>query len=216
MFAPVHALGAANMTALAFFDMAFLRDQRGLLLTGILDGLKISDGAQVRRKSFLAALSGAILFALVFAGALQLWIPYSKGGITLYEAVYNGHNLAPFKEYGALMLGSTKATWDAPVFFGVGVVFTVFLSYMRTVFYWWPFHPLGYALCVSWAVSNFWFSALLAWMTKALILRYGGMRLYTKGRPLFMGLIIGEFGMAVAWTLITALTGITAPEFPWP
>jgi len=66
----------------------------------------------------------------------------------LYPAVYDGLNVAPFKEYQAQMLGSTKATWDAPVFFGVGVLFTIFLSYMRTMFYWWPFYPLGYALCV--------------------------------------------------------------------
>ena len=216
MFAPVSALGPANMTMLAFFDMAFLRDQRGLLFTGMLDGLKIADGARVRRRAFLPIFVIGILAALLFAGVLHLWIPYTRGGITLYQAVYQGLNLAPFKDYQAQMLGSTRATWDAPVFFAVGVVFTLFLSYMRAMFYWWPFHPLGYALCVSWAVSNFWFSCLIAWMVKGLILRYGGMRLYVRARPWFVGMVIGEFGMAAVWTLINALTGITPPDFPWP
>jgi hypothetical protein len=215
MFAPIGALGAANMTMLAFFDMAFLRDQRGLLFTGLLDGLKMSDGVHVRRRAFLPIFGIGILAAMVFAGVIQLWIPYTRGGITLYPAVYDGLNVAPFKEYGAQMLGSTKTTWDAPVFFGVGVLFTVFLSYMRTMFYWWPFHPLGYALCVSWAVSVFWFSCLLTWIIKSLILHYGGMRLYTKARPWFIGMILGEFGMAVIWVLISALTHVTAPAFPW-
>ena len=33
MVGSIHALGAANLAALAFFDNLFLRDQRGLLLT---------------------------------------------------------------------------------------------------------------------------------------------------------------------------------------
>ena len=215
MFAPIHALGPANITLLAFFDMAFLRDQRGLLFTGIFDGLKITDGAKIRRRALLPVFAVGILAAMVFAGALHLWIPYTKGGITLYDAVYNGHNVAPFKEYQTHLQGSAITTWAAPVSFVVGIIFAVFLSYMRTVFTWWPFHPLGYALCISWAVSVFWFSCLIAWIVKGLILRYGGMRLYVVARPLFIGMILGEFGIAVIWTLISALTGITPPLFPW-
>ena len=64
-------------------------------------------------------------------------------------------------------------------------------------------------------MSVFWFSCLLAWMIKGLILRYGGMRTYVAGRPFFVGMIIGEFVAALAWTAINALTGITPPVFPW-
>ena len=215
MFAPIHSLGPANLTMLAFFDVAFLRDQRGLLFTGLFDSLKISDGAGVRRRAFLPVLGVGVVSAMVLAAIIHLWIPYTRGGLMLYDCVYNGHNLAPFKEYQAHMMDSAQPTWVAPVFFGIGILFTVFLSYMRTVFYWWPLHPLGYALCVSWAVTVFWFSCLLAWMIKGLILRYGGMRTYVAGRPLFIGMIIGEFVAALTWTAINALTGITPPVFPW-
>jgi len=64
-------------------------------------------------------------------------------------------------------------------------------------------------------VSVFWFSCLLTWIIKGLILRYGGMRLYTRAKPWFIGMILGEFGMAVIWVLISALTHVTAPAFPW-
>jgi len=216
MFLPVHAMGPANMTMLAFFDVAFLRDQRGLLFTGFLDGLKISDAGNVRRRAFLGVFCLAILGALVFGGFLHLIIPYSRGGITLYQAVYQGHNLAPFREFESHMGGSPPLSWQAPVFFGVGIVVTMFLAYMRALFYWWPLHPLAYALCVSWTISVFWFSALVAWLIKVLLLRYGGMKFYVRARPWFLGMILGEFGMAVLWTVISALTGCPTPEFPWP
>jgi len=87
---------------------------------------------------------------------------------------------------------------------------------MRARFWWWPFHPLGYALCASWTMIVFWFPVLIAWILKTLIARYGGMRLYTRARPFFLGLILGEFSMAVLWTGISALTRTPAPFFPWP
>jgi hypothetical protein len=37
-----------------------------------------------------------------------------------------------------------------------------------------------------------WFPTLIGWGVKALILRYGGMRLYRSGIPFFLGLLVGE------------------------
>ncbi|MDI6828904.1 MAG: hypothetical protein QME62_10510, partial [Armatimonadota bacterium] len=216
MFAPVHTLGAANITLLAFFDVAFLRDQRGLIFTSFLDSLKASDGVRIRRRALLPILVAAVLASCLIGGIIHMIIPYSRGGITLYQAVYQGLNLAPFREFESHMFGSKPMDWQGPVFFCAGVVFTLFLSYMRSLFYWWPLHPLGYALYVSWTISVFWFSALVAWIIKVLLLRYGGMRLYIRARPWFLGMVLGEFGMAVMWTLISALTGAPTPEFPWP
>jgi len=216
MFAPVHTLGPGNMTMLTFFDGAFLRDQRGLLLTGFLDGLKISDGANVRRRAFLPVFIIGILAALFVAGFLHLWLPYTRGAITLYWYVYQGNPVWAFSEYQGHMGWAAPGTWQAPVFFAVGILFTIFLSYMRAMFYWWPLHPLGYALCISWTMTVFWFSCFIAWMVKGLVLRYGGMQMYIKARPWFLGMVLGEFGMAVIWTLISALTGAPTPDFPWP
>lgn len=216
LFAPVGTLSPGNLTMLALFDSAFTRDQRGLLLTGFLDGLKISDGANVRRRTFLPVFAIGIISALLIAGYIHIKLPYERGGITLYSYVYYGNNLLGLQEYQGHMLGKTPGTWQGPVFFVVGILFTIFLSYMRAMFYWWPFHPLGYALCISWTMSVFWFSCFIAWLIKSLFLRYGGMKFYIKARPWFLGMVLGEFGMAVVWTLISAITGCPTPVFPWP
>jgi len=217
MFAPVHTLGPANMTMLSFLDAAFLRDQRGLILTGFLDGLKISDGTNVRRRAFLPAFIIAIILAMLVAGGIQLYLPYAKGAVTMYYYPYQANNLWGFNDYQPFMKAAgLTVDWRGPTFFAVGAIFTVFLSYMRATFYWWPLHPLGYALCGSWTMIVFWFPCLIAWILKTLILRYGGMRLYIKARPWFFGMVLGEFGMAVIWALVSALTGAPTPEFPWP
>ncbi len=216
LFAPAQTLGAQNLTLLAAFDATFTRDQRGLIFTGMMDGLKMTDSGNVRRRSFLTVFFVALFASFLVAGYLHMWFPYHKGGMTLYDCVYNGHNVAPWKDYEAEIRNPIKVDWQAPVFFGVGIVVTILLAYMRAMFYWWPLHPLGYALSVSWTVSVFWFSAMVAWLLKSVVLRYGGMQLYAKARPWFLGMVLGEFGSAVIWTIIGAITGTPTPLYPWP
>ena len=63
----------------------------------------------------------------------------------------------------------------------------------------------------------FWCPVLVAWSIKQPLIRYGGMKLYRKLRPFFLGMIFGEFGMAVVWTVISWAAKIPAvPSFPWP
>ena len=216
MFAPATNLGPSNLTVLAFMDAAFMRDQRGLLLTGFLDGLKMADGSRMSRASMRWVFVIGILAAMLVAGAIHLWLPYTKGGMHLYSYAYNGNNYWAFREYEGQIRGAASPDWQPKVFFVVGIIFALFLSYMRALYYWWPLHPLGYALCISWTMSVFWFSCLIAWIIKTVILRYGGMKLYIKARPWFLGMVLGEFGMAVIWALISGVSGVTAPTFPWP
>jgi hypothetical protein len=217
IFAPTHTLGAANMTMLGFMDAAWFRDLRGLVLTGFLDGLKIADGAKIRRRSFLPVFVVAILIAMIIGGIFQIYLPYSHGGINLYGYTYMANNMWAFQDYTPAMRGPVPSVgWQAPVFFVVGVVVTLFLAYMRYTFFWWPLHPLGYALCYSWTIMVFWFPCFVAWLIKVLVMRYGGMKMYLRARPFMLGLIMGEFSMAVVWALIAWAFKVPAPFFPWP
>jgi hypothetical protein len=216
LFAPTHMLGPSNMTAFAFLDPSLFRDQRGLVLTGFLDGLKMADGVGGSKRVFGAAFVVALLAALVLAAVFQLWLPYHRGGITMYSYVYQANNIWAFQDYAPAMAGQSLMDWHRQVFFVVGVLVALFLAIMRTRFAWWPFHPLAYALSASWTLIVFWFPCFVAWLVKTLILRYGGMRLYVRMRPFFLGMILGEFGMAVFWAVVSWIFNAPAPFFPWP
>ena len=219
MFIPLHSLGPVNLTQMAFFDNLFLRDQRGLVLTGMLDISKMSDGAKINRRAFVPVLVIGVMIALVVSTYLNICVPYQIGGARMDGWMMQGSPQCTWTDYqnyfapGATSL--SQNAWQMPVFFSVGVVITLILSAMRAAYFWWPLHPLGYALSGSWSTVIFWFPCLVAWMLKALSLRYGGMSFYVRCRPFFLGLVIGEFGMACILVLLSVWFKIPPPAFPW-
>lgn len=56
-----------------------------------------------------------------------------------------------------------------------------------------PLHPVGYAVSSSWSLNQVWLSLLIAWCCKVAIVRAGGLRLYRRAIPFFLGLILGDF-----------------------
>ena len=96
---------------------------------------------------------------------------------------------------------------------GAGYLFTVMLMALRMRFYWWPFHPVGYAVSSSWSLNIIWLPLLIAWIVKLLLLRYGGLKLYRDSLPFFLGLILGEFVVGSLWTIIGIVLGIPSYGF---
>ncbi len=210
-------LGPRNLTVLSFMDGLFSRDLRGLVLTGFLDAQKLGDGLGAHRRGLPPVLVLSLLLAIPLAAFIHLYLPYRFGGVNMYSYVYRANTTTQFwRENAPYMQGVGEFTWDVPVWFAVGAAVTAWLSLMRRQFMWWPLHPLAYALSASWTVTVFWFPVLVAWLVKTALTRYGGVRIYQQARPFFLGLVFGEFSMAVLWTIISAIFGTRAPAFPWP
>jgi len=89
------------------------------------------------------------------------------------------------------------------------------LALLRLRFAWWPLHPIGYLMLGTYPVQHLWFSILIGWIAKSLVLRFGGAKLYTDGKPLFFGLIVGESAAAGFWLLMgILLSGLHLPYRP--
>jgi hypothetical protein len=100
------------------------------------------------------------------------------------------------------------------LFVGVGAGIFALLTVLRGRFLKFPFHPLGYLLFLFgvfhlWlspyykgapgvkleGASWLWGSALVAWLIKKLMIKYGGMNTYRAAKPAFIGLIVGSLFM---------------------
>jgi hypothetical protein len=217
MFGDVRGLGASSVTGLAFLNGVWMRDQRGLVLTGFLDSMKLADGVRVRRRSLLGVFALALVVALLVAGYLHISLPYQLGAAQMYSYVYRGNPVWAFTDAAAVLNGSKQPLPAyATASFGAGAGVTMLVVALRSRVLWFPLHPLGYALSPTWTIIVFWFPCFVAWLCKVFILRYGGMRVYAWARPFFLGMVLGEFTMAVLWTLPSLVYRTPTPAMPWP
>jgi hypothetical protein len=218
MVGDVRNLGPANLTGMAFLDGLWMRDQRGLVLTGFLDSMKFADGVRVRRRSLLGVFGIALVVALAISGYLHISLPYKLGAVQMYSYVYQGNPVWAFNNAATVLNRSQPPLpFLATTNFSIGALVTVLLATLRTRLLWFPLHPLGYALSGCWTMMVFWFPCFVAWLFKIVILRYGGMKLYARLRPFFLGMVLGEFTLAIFWTLPALFDRYTpTPSFPWP
>ena len=94
-------------------------------------------------------------------------------------------------------------------FAGLGAALMGLLTFGKNRFVGFPIHPIGLAVGLPHPVQIIWPSVFFAWLCKALILKYGGARLYVRLRPLFLGMVLGSFGTAGIWLIIDLCTGMT-------
>jgi len=210
------SLGVSTLALLSIFDLVYMIDTRGLLLTGFLDSMKLSDSVKLKKSSLLVALITAVIVAFVFGAVIQVWLPYRHGGNYMNHQPYRSFPRLAHSAYARYIEGYAPDLGLLPLkFFGIGTAVTTFLIIMRHLYWWWPLHPIGYALAFSWNLMAYWLSILVAWVIKFSLMRYGGIRSYRKARPFFLGFILGEFSMALLWTVINWVTDVPAPYFPW-
>ena len=54
-------------------------------------------------------------------------------------------------------------------------------------------------------IERMWFSIMIGWLLKVLIVRFGGSSLYQSAKPFFLGLILGETAAAGMWLLVSVI-----------
>ena len=101
--------------------------------------------------------------------------------------------------------GPQSTHWGRMGCFGVGAAAMAVLTFLKYRFAWWPLHPVGLAVASVWTIRRSAFSLFLAWVAKVLILRLGGVRLYRRAAPFFLGLVLGCFTAIALSQLIDAL-----------
>jgi len=197
-------------TLMHFTTIAMTMDQREGMVPYIFNSVRMTDGTgQIKRRGRLYAVwIGCMLAALVLAGWVHLHACYKYGGSTTdgwatywlpllcYNSSVNFGNLKDSPDEYARQVERSHIRVAA----GAGIVLA--LSALRLRFQRWPLHPIGYIVADSYPMQAFWFSILIAWACKSIIMRLGGAALYQKLRPLFLGLVVGDTLATAFWIIV--------------
>ena len=206
------AVGPRNISTQALTSLNYLQwfdwDYRGTAMAHQMEAMKISSAAGLRRRDLVRALLLSVGLAIIVSFLVVLAIYYHYGAESgKVESYRTNWASMPLNLLATWSESGRGVGWDEIGGGAAGMVMVVFLSAMHTRFVWWPFHPAGYALSCTFTPQWLWCPLFVVWLCKVLILRYGGVRLYRRGIPFAVGLILGDYVVAILWGLIGLISG---------
>ena len=171
-----------------------------LLLSTQIDSLKIAREALLRRRDLIVTLFAALLVGSFVGIWSLLYFWYGDGAENLLNWPIKGAQRS-FRAAVAHMKYQSGMDWYASSALAAGFLFTALLSALRRWFWFWPLHPLGYAISQT-SSTHLWGMFLVAWAIKAAVMRYGGVRAYRTTVPFFFGIVFGQIGMQMVGNLL--------------
>ena len=188
----VASIGTVNMSQPSITILALSQNMtcygKGMVLPPITQITRICDYTRGHAGWLVFSVCLAFAASYLMSCGFTLWLGYSDGA-------YN-FNAYPFTYYSRRIFDRVVYRMSHPwqidphrlIFMGTGVAVMTILTFLRYRFSWWRLNPLGFALprLTHQVYSLFW-----AWVIKTLILQLGGVQLYRRSQPFFIGLIVG-------------------------
>lgn len=203
---PIHRiLGATNMTAPGIVAISMTKnwhhDLKTALLAPMANAARVLDTTREHRNQLVLAVAIAVV---VVAGG------------SAYYAIASGYETGAYN-YGAIYADSVQGKFDTAVKyirdpFGVkrfrawwsllGFGTVAILAGLRFAFPGWPLHPIGFVTATTYPAKRVVLSILIGWLAKFAILRTGGIGLFRRATPFFLGMMVGYFlGVGVSFVV---------------
>lgn len=202
------AIGAKGLTALTF-TYVWQSEMRLFPMIAAANSLKLAEAVVGTKRRLFWGMALALVVSLGGATWIIFQVCYEHGGINLHPFFMTRQATRTFTDMARPMVDPLPADMRGWLFTGIGGLVEAVLLWGHHRFYWWPLHPLGFIVSVGWLAGQVWFSVFIAWALKLGIVKWGGMPLYERAKPFFLGLILGEATAAGLWLCIDGGLGET-------
>ncbi|MCY3790988.1 MAG: hypothetical protein OXH63_19610 [Gemmatimonadetes bacterium] len=204
------AIGTQGMVVLAM--TFFWTNGRSFAMTSAANSLKLGEGFGGSKRPLFWTMLLAMAVGLVSSMWVVMELGYSYGALNL-KIPGGQHGLY---DYAASLIRtpSEPHLWGW-INTGIGAGVMLLLMLARWYYVWWPLHPLGYPIGPTGIMDHLWFDMFLAWLIKVSVLRYGGVALYRKTRPFFMGMIAGHIVPGGLFLFVDHFTGMVGNVIFW-
>lgn len=206
-------LSMRDLTILYALRWLYFGPAIGSVMACQLEGLKLTEAGGLRgqRVGWTLALTALVATPLAFLWTLHTF--YGNGGFEAMPVGQRATSMVGSQIYWSYQnlantLADTALTdWGGVAAMGAGAAVTIGLSALRARFLWFPLHPVGYLAANSWGIHINWFSLLAGWLLNVLLTRYGGLTIYRRVLPMFLGFIVGDMLHQGLWGLVAWGTG---------
>jgi len=204
-WAPFYILGSRGLTAPSMvtqgYIFALFATTRGFLGPPLAHTLKLTTGLNYSRSRLVKAIIIAMLVGMAFACGDTIHTAYRQGGynlggLTRVAGVQNNYQRAV-----TWIRNPEPPDYDRLAFVGVGMAVVTILTVVRYHFIWWPLPAVGLALQGMWMSRRLAFPVFTVWAYKSIVLKLGGVQMYRRGQPFFIGMMIG-YAFAVFFSTV--------------
>ena len=191
------AIGPSSMVTFAN-SFAYFTDAKSLATASSVHICWLAAAVRGSKKAFTGALLAAGAAAAVTSVAFTLYLGYEHGAYNFRAFEFRTHPHI-FTYFVRKSEESLPPDWWRLAFYAIGIVAMALLTLARYHFSWWPVHPIGFAIMETFAVRGTIFTIFIVWLAKSLIFRIGGIALYRRGQPFFLGILAGfVIGVAIS------------------
>jgi len=202
--------GFRNLAIVPMFWFFSGRGYREHIMPHQLEGFKLAERARMNPKRLVLAMGIALVlgaFASWWAGVSEMYrLGYARA------TPFVGH-IGQWDWAASQLLNPEPPNVPAMLAMSGGLAFTFFLMLMRMKFMWWPFHPAGYAISMTFGVEYFWSCLVISSALKFVVLRFGGMQANRKATSFFFGVILGEYCVGAFWSALSVVLQTRTYDF---
>ncbi len=202
--------GFQNLGVVPYFWFFSGRGYREHIMPHQLEGFKMAERANMNTKRLVFAIGAALVI-----GSLASWW---AGVSEMYRlgharaAPFVGH-IGQFNWVAGHFSNPVDPNRPAMAAMAGGMIFTFLLMLMRMKFMWWPFHPAGYAISMTFGVEYFWSCLVISSALKLIILKFAGMKANRRATKFFFGVILGEYCVGAFWSALSVILQARTYDF---
>lgn len=205
-------LAPSSVVPATFVQTSLVHDLRGFLMPSFVHSFKLAHDRGIKARPLLALISVVVLVAFAMGIWMRVRLGYENGGLQLNEWSAVGGPKWPPRLAKTLVETTPERSWLNWFWLGTGMLLTYGMMLARSRYLWFPLHPLGYMVSLTFAMDVMWVSVFLGWLSKTITMKFGGSATYRKLLPFFLGLALGDVSMMLVWLVIDGWQGRTVHQ----
>lgn len=201
--APPDSLGPGTIVMRQLVGSTY-QNGKCFAMPGAAHAARLASPLGDRARTVGLTVAFTFVLALVAAGVSTIYLGYQDGAFNFGSYMFR---VAAPRYYDGIVssirdIGQETHYGLRMTYTGFGAVVVAVLTFCTYRFTWWPLHPIGFTVVTFYSARTAILSVFVTWLIKTIILRFGGISLYRRAIPFFIGMIVGyTFALMVSMTV---------------
>lgn len=209
----IRAVGSSRIdpASLTVFGLTntFARNWKTFTMVSVSHITRIGDQVWSNQRSLFFLICATFAIGLAISAAYTIYSGYATVGAYHFgQFAFTNGNIGFYENVKIWITNPTYLTTLESLWLGLGAVIMMALLFLRYQFPGWPLHPIGFTIARGVAIDNAFFTIFLTWLIKTILIRVGGISLYQRAQPFFLGMMVG---FAAGFVLSTVVDMIWFP-----